>query len=193
MVEYGAEKLLRDAIVMPIYEGTSQIQALMAMKDTLGGVMKNPQAFFTGMAQARWRALSARDPLERRVAKLAQLSYAAQQHLLSRTATDKLKQVATEPVAEWREKLTRNWDPKKDFAHAMLHAERLIRILADQQITEILWDHAARFPERRGLLERYLERAEPRVRWLHDEITTTGDRLIGQLAELAAASLRKQA
>lgn len=193
MVEYGAEKLLRDAIVMPIYEGTSQIQALMAMKDTLGGVMKNPQAFFTGMAQARWRALSARDPLERRVAKLAQLSYAAQQHLLSRTATDKLKQVATEPVTEWREKLTRNWDPKKDFAHAMLHAERLIRILADQQITEILWDHAARFPERRGLLERYLERAEPRVRWLHDEITTTGDRLVGQLAELAAATLRKQA
>ncbi|MCA9802894.1 MAG: acyl-CoA dehydrogenase family protein, partial [Cyanobacteria bacterium HKST-UBA02] len=27
MTEYGAEKLLRDALVMPIYEGTSQIQA----------------------------------------------------------------------------------------------------------------------------------------------------------------------
>src|SRR5262249_44535586 len=27
MAEYGAEKLLRDAMVMPIYEGTSQIQA----------------------------------------------------------------------------------------------------------------------------------------------------------------------
>ena len=26
MREYGAEKLLRDAMVMPIYEGTSQIQ-----------------------------------------------------------------------------------------------------------------------------------------------------------------------
>jgi hypothetical protein len=25
--EYGAEKLLRDALVMPIYEGTSQIQS----------------------------------------------------------------------------------------------------------------------------------------------------------------------
>src|SRR4029453_15546156 len=41
--DYGAEKLLRDAMVMPIYEGTSQIQALMAMKDTLGGILKNPQ------------------------------------------------------------------------------------------------------------------------------------------------------
>src|SRR5690606_3215520 len=35
MKEYGAEKLVRDALVMPIYEGTSQIQSLMAMKDTL--------------------------------------------------------------------------------------------------------------------------------------------------------------
>jgi hypothetical protein len=33
--EYGAEKLLRDALVMPIYEGTSQIQSLMAMKDAM--------------------------------------------------------------------------------------------------------------------------------------------------------------
>lgn len=193
MVEYGAEKLLRDAIVLPIYEGTSQIQALMAMKDTLGGVMKNPQAFVTGMAQTRWRALSARDPLERRVAKIAQLSYSAQQFLLSRTATDKLKQVASEPMAEWKTKLTRNWDPKKDFAHAMLHAERLTKLLIDQLVTEVLWAQAVKFPERRPLLERYLERAEPRSRYLHDEITTTGDRLIGQLAELAAQAVRKGA
>ena len=59
--DFGAEKLLRDALVMPIYEGTSQIQALMAMKDTLGGILKNPQRFVRRGAQARWRALSARD------------------------------------------------------------------------------------------------------------------------------------
>jgi len=193
MVEYGAEKLLRDAMVMPIYEGTSQIQALMAMKDTLGGVMKNPQAFVTGMAQARWRSLSARDPLERRVAKIGLYAFTAVQHLLSRTATDKLKQVALEPIAEWKNKLTRNWDPKRDFAHAMLHAERLIKLLVDQQITEILWTQASRFPERRELLEKYVDRAEPRARFLYEEITTTGDRLIGQLADIAAEALKKRA
>ena len=41
--DYGAEKLLRDAMVLPIYEGTSQIQALMATKDALVGVLRNPQ------------------------------------------------------------------------------------------------------------------------------------------------------
>ncbi|MCA9570295.1 MAG: acyl-CoA dehydrogenase family protein, partial [Myxococcales bacterium] len=68
--EYGVEKLLRDAVVMPIYEGTSQIQSLMAMKDNLMGVVRNPRRFLRESAKARWNAMSARDPLEARVARL---------------------------------------------------------------------------------------------------------------------------
>src|SRR6185312_10130921 len=66
--EYGAEKLLRDALVLPVYEGTTQIQSLMAMKDTLLGIIKDPARFVRKQGQARWRAMSARDPLERAVA-----------------------------------------------------------------------------------------------------------------------------
>jgi hypothetical protein len=182
MKEYGAEKLLRDAMVMPIYEGTSQIQALMAMKDTLGAILKRPQAFFRKVAQTRWRALSAKDPLERRVARLQALSLGAQQHLVTRTATDKVRALAGRPLAEWRRALTRTWDPKRDFAHALLHAERLTRLLCDEAVCELLLEQARRFPERREVLERYLDRAEPRGRFLHDEITTTGARLLGTLA-----------
>jgi alkylation response protein AidB-like acyl-CoA dehydrogenase len=89
--EYLPEKLLRDALVMPIYEGTSQIQALMAMKDTLGAIIGNPQAFVRRMAQARWRSLSSRNSLERRVAQLQSLSFGAQQHLVLKTAGAKVK------------------------------------------------------------------------------------------------------
>ncbi len=43
------------------------------------------------------------------------------------------------------------------------------------------------FPDKgvmaKALLERYLERAEPRCRFLHDEILTTGDRLLALLSE----------
>jgi 3-(methylthio)propanoyl-CoA dehydrogenase len=181
MKEYGAEKLLRDAIVMPIYEGTSQIQALMAMKDTMSGILKHPQEFVTRAAQARWRSLSARDPFERRVAKLQVLSHGAIQHLMSRTATDKLRAVSNQPITEWARALRSKWDPKRDFAHAMLHAERLTKLLTDVAIAEVLLEQAEKHPDRRELLERHLERAEPRCRFLHDEITTTGDRLIGML------------
>ncbi|GMV40310.1 MAG: acyl-CoA dehydrogenase [Myxococcales bacterium] len=179
--EYGAEKLLRDAIVMPIYEGTSQIQALMAMKDALVGAMKRPQAFMRGLAQARWRAVSARDPLERRVAKLQALAFGAQQHLISRTALHKLRSLGGQPIGAWGQAL-KGWDPKRDFALAMLHAERLTRLLADVTAAEILLEQATAHPHRREVLERHLERAEPRDRWLHEEITTTGDRLLATLA-----------
>ncbi len=179
--DYGAEKLLRDALVMPIYEGTSQIQSLMAMKDTLGAILKNPQRFFTRGAQARWRSLSSRDSLERSVARLQVLSFQAQQHLIMRTAGDKLKSVKEHPIGQWPNRFLKNWNPKRDFAYAMLHAERLTRILCDEHIAEILLEQAKKHPERRELAEKWLERAEPRARFLVDEITTTGDRILRQL------------
>jgi alkylation response protein AidB-like acyl-CoA dehydrogenase len=182
ITEYLPEKLLRDALVMPIYEGTSQIQALMAMKDTLGAIIKNPQAFVRRMAQARWRSLSSRDPLERRVAQLQSLSYGAQQHLVLKTAGDKVKGLRGKPMADWTDELTKNWDPKRDFAFAMLHAERLIQLLCDTLIAELLLAQAKQHPERAELLERHLEKAEPRARYLHDQITTTGQRLLEKLS-----------
>jgi hypothetical protein len=174
-------------MVMPIYEGTSQIQALMAMKDTLGGILKNPQRFVRRGAQARWRSLSARDGLERAVARIATLSFQAQQQLIVRTAGDKLKATAQRPLAEWPRQLMRNWNPKRDFAYAMLHAERLTRVLVDEAVAELLWEQAKQDPARRELLERWVERAEPRCRHLVDEIASTGDRLLGKLRGRAVA------
>ncbi len=182
ITEFGAEKFLRDAVVMPIYEGTSQIQALMAMKDTLGAIIKNPQGFFTRVARTRWRARWARDPLERRVAGIQQLSLSVQQHLISRTVADKVRSLQGRPLSTWPEGFLKDWNPKRDFAFAMLHAERLTRLLADEAIVEVLLKQATAHPERKELLERYLERAEPRCRYLHEQITTTGERLLADLA-----------
>jgi alkylation response protein AidB-like acyl-CoA dehydrogenase len=189
MKDYGAEKLLRDALVMPIYEGTSQIQALMAMKDTLQGIMREPRAFVTRQAQARWRAFGP-DPLERKVARIQLLSMAAQSHLLTKTAQSKLQSLQGRPLGEWPKRFFKNWDPKRDFAYAMLHAERLARLLADEVIAETLLEQARRHPERRELCERFVERAEPRSRWLHDEITSNGERLLRQLGRVSDAEPR---
>jgi hypothetical protein len=193
ITEYLPEKLLRDALVMPIYEGTSQIQALMAMKDTLGGIIKNPQAFVRRMAQARWRSLSSRNPLERRVAQLQSLSFSAQQHLVLKTAGDKVKGLRGKPISDWSDELTKNWDPKRDFAYAMLHAERLIQLLGDTTIAELLLEQAQKHPERAEVLERHLERAEPKARYLHDQITTTGHRLLQKLSPEASEATSQAA
>ncbi len=189
MREYGAEKLLRDAAVLPIYEGTSQIQALMAMRDTLIGISKAPRTFAKRVMSARWRALSARDALERRVARVQQLSASAQQHLITRTFAARMKTLQGLPLHAWRRGLFEGWDPKRDFALALLHAERLTRLLADEAIVEVLLGQAQRHPERRPLLERYLDRAEPRARFCHDEITSRGQLTLARTAAPAAAQL----
>ena len=180
--EYLPEKLLRDALVMPIYEGTSQIQALMAMKDTLGGIIKSPQDFVRRLAQARWRSLSSRNPLERRVTQLQTVSLSAQQHLVLKTAGAKVRGLRGKPISEWSDELTKNWNPKRDFAFAMLHAERLTQILGDTVIAELLLEQTAKHPERDEVLERHLERAETRARYLLDRITSTGHRLLSRLS-----------
>lgn len=181
--EYGAEKLLRDSLVAPIYEGTSQIQSLMAMKDTLMEVLKNPQKFVRRSAQARWRSLSGRDPLERRVAKLQVGTNNAIQHILSRMAAGKLRGLGQQPVTDWPKVFRQSWDPKEDFAFALLHAERLTRMLADTLVCEILLKQSNKDKSRAEVLERYLERAEPRSRALLDEISTTGERMLKLLQD----------
>ena len=191
--EYLPEKLLRDALVMPIYEGTSQIQALMAMKDTLGAIIQNPKAFVRRMAQSRWRSLSSRNPLERRVAQLQAVSFSTQQHLVLKTAGTKMRGLRGKPIGDWSDELTKNWDPKRDFAHAMLHAERLIQLLGETTIAEILLAQSKEHPERAEILERHLERAEPKVRYLHDQITTTGERLLEKLSPGAAETASQAA
>lgn len=179
--DYGAEKLLRDAMVLPIYEGTSQIQSLMAMKDNLGRVLSNPQAFVTQLAQIKWRSVSAQDPLERRVAKLRATSMATVQSLLQRTATDKFREIRHLPFGQWKSAFVQ-MDPKRDFSFAMLHAERLTRILIDATVAELFFDQYTKHPEREDLLVRWLEKAEPRTKMLVDEIATTGERILRKLA-----------
>ena len=178
--EYGAEKLLRDSLVLPIYEGTTQIQALMATKDTLLQITKNPQDLVKGAAEARWRSISVRDPLERKVAKIQALCFGAQQSLISRVASGKIRALNGVPLSEWKSKFL-NWDPKADFAPALLHAERLTHILTDVAICEILLKQARKFPERRDLLERFVERALPRAQYNAEVISTTGARLLDKL------------
>jgi hypothetical protein len=107
----------------------------------------------------------------------------AQQYLFTKTAAGKLKTLGEIPVAQWKTALTEQWDPKRDFALAMLHAERLTKILADEAVAELLLEQSKAHPHRRDVLERWLARAELRSKALYEEITTTGDRILASLAE----------
>ncbi len=181
--DYEVEKLLRDALVLPIYEGTSQIQSLMALKDRLQGAIKDPARFLRRAALARVGGLSARDPLDRKLARLMSQQYSAMQHILTHIARDKWVWVHEKKVSEWTAAFLKDWDARRDFAFGLLHAERMTRILSEVAIAKVLVKQARRFPERRELAEKYLDKALPVVNFLHEEISLSGDRLLKKLQE----------
>ena len=176
--EYGAEKLVRDALGMPIYEGTSQIQSLMVMKDLLQDVMRAPQAFVSQIAQCRWRSLSSTDAMERRLARLEGMGLKATQTLLVRSASRKLKGV---PITRWTEQLFNDWDPKKDFSFALLHAEHLTQIWVQIEVAKLFADQASKHEERGKWLTLWMEQAEPLVKFNLEKIQVTGKSVLKRL------------
>ena len=191
--EFEIEKLVRDALVLPIYEGTSQIQSLMALKDQLQGALKDPAGFVRRFAQARIASISARDPLDRGLARMQAQVHGAMQHILTRIARNKWQRVSELKLTEWANAFLKQWDPRRDFSFGLLHAERFTRMLAEVAAAKVLVQQAHRFPERRELAEKYIERVSPVVARLHHEIMHTGDRLLAQLAGEQADSAQQSA
>jgi alkylation response protein AidB-like acyl-CoA dehydrogenase len=184
-VDYPPERFLRDALVLPVYEGTSQIQALMALKDNLGGAVKNPQRFLRKVAATKLAAITAIDPVERRVLKLESMALAAQQSILWRVAKSKWSGAVSGGFSNLLERLRKNWDPKRDFAFGQLHAEHLTELLTLSEVAKVLWQQAQRHPARMELVLGWLDRHETRVQYLYECITTTGDRVLEKLASAA--------
>jgi hypothetical protein len=195
IVETGAEKILRDALVIPVYEGTSQIQSLMALKDNLQAAMRNPARFLSDTATARLESYSARTELERGEAKLRAHALSAMQTIVMRIAADKLGDVRGRPLGEWKSAFMKDWDPSRDFSFGLLHAERLTKLLSWSAIAETLVRQAhdvkgtADYEERATLALRFIERFEPRARGVLGEIEATGGSLIGRVLARPAKKL----
>ena len=131
--EFGAEKLLRDALVLPIYEGTSQIQSLMAMKDTLLGIVKRPRAFVAKLGRGAVAGAVGARSARARASRASRPSRCRRSSTSSRAPPPASS--ARSPTCRSRSgsaSSRKEWDPKRDFALAMLHAERLTRLLADE-------------------------------------------------------------
>jgi len=181
--DYLIEKYVRDAYVTTIYEGTSEIQSLMVLKDQLQKAMKDLPEFLRVSAQSRVQSLLARDPLKRKLASLQSKGYGAMQHILARIAKNKWSYVTNKKLTEWSHAFFTDWDAKRDFGFGRLHAKRLTRILSEIAIARVLVKQAEQFPERRELAERFLDRAAPVVNWMYDEIYHTGDSVLEKLAD----------
>jgi alkylation response protein AidB-like acyl-CoA dehydrogenase len=138
--DYDVERHYRDALILPIYEGTSQIQALMSLKDQARWATERPWRLWTGA-----------------------VSVEATPDMLG----DGVRDLASEYNRTLRYVL-RHRGP--DLAFAKLQAERLTAMLAYTRAAEALAAHGPASARHRRLAERFVVRALPLLRMHGDII-----------------------
>jgi hypothetical protein len=161
--EYGVERHYRDALILPIYEGTSQIQALMSLKDQVKWAVERPWRLLAGPVRAEAPSDTLGDALrEMAVEYNRAFRYVTRQSV---RLADLVRAVAGRPAELDQDRL----------ANARLMAERLTVMLAYVRAAEALGAHAGASAGRRRLAERFVHRSLPLVR-MHGEIVRSGDR-----------------
>jgi hypothetical protein len=161
--DYDVERHYRDALILPIYEGTSQIQALMSLKDQARWLFERPWRLLTGAVAVEAGA----DVLGDGVRDLAAEYNRTLRRLLLRSVG--LGRIAAGLAGRGRSAAA----GEEDFALARLHAERLTAMLAYTRAAEALAAHARASARHRALAERFVSRALPLVR-MHGEIAREG-------------------
>jgi alkylation response protein AidB-like acyl-CoA dehydrogenase len=152
---YDVERFLRDSLILPIYEGTSQIQSLMATKDLLKAIVRDPRSLLVPGGHSPWLIAARFDGEIGRIYRSALRSFGA---AVSWLMVDLGRQVGPRRAAQlMRGKSTELEDA--DLAYVLLSAERLTQMLAYLHIGRLLAQQAQRWPARRPLAERFLRRA----------------------------------
>jgi alkylation response protein AidB-like acyl-CoA dehydrogenase len=160
--EYGVERHYRDALILPIYEGTSQIQALMSLKDQVRWAFERPWRVVTGAVSVEAPA----DVLGDGVREMAAEYNRALRYVLGQTVG---------VVGALKAAAGRGRPEPNELGYALLHAERLAAMLAYARAAEALAAHAAASAARKALAERFVGRAVPLVR-MYGELVRSGDR-----------------
>lgn len=143
--EYPAERLWRETIIYPIYEGTSQIQSLMVLKDTLKVVAREPARFLSSLAGAWAESKVTRDPLKAQLLKARHELNRAIGAILLSILRDKfnadLESLKEQKARDFLKNLSLElMTTDTDMTVPFLHAERLTRVACDYYALKCMVD-----------------------------------------------------
>lgn len=167
MTEYGVERLHRDSFGALLYEGTSQIQALMAMKDFIKAMMKDPAKFVQSlvashpigslMSESEYgRSFSGiKYEFRKNVVGLVMRCFKPELSLSERSFKETIAQINQVFRREY-------WEEVGRFDKLMVHAETLCQALAYCETLGVLARHATKDSARGDLYYRYLKLVSPR-------------------------------
>ncbi len=161
MREYDAERFHRDSFGPLLYEGTTQIQALMAMKDLMKIIFKNPRKFFGELfyPKAIGKIVLAKNEFE----KIEfELQHEFKKNLAKLLLFTLKPQIDKEHGIENLFKL-KSWQDEKGINRLMTHAETLLQSLSYLETLSVLSKHASKDSSRGDLFHRYYQLVRPRL------------------------------
>lgn len=174
MEEYDVERLHRDSFGALLYEGTSQIQALMAMKDFIKGVMRQPGKFVQSLVTSHPISTLINDSeidrsqssityeFRKNVATLLIRSFKPELSLSERGFLDTLSQMKQVFRKEY-------WKEPDRFDRLMTHAETLCQAMSYRETLKVLAQHATKDDSRSSLYFSYLKLVKPRLQAIYTD------------------------
>jgi hypothetical protein len=170
MQEYEAERIHRDSFAPLLYEGTSQIQALMAMKDLLKYVMKNPSKFV--------QSLLGTSPIVNLFKSgETEKNFTSTNYRFKKELTKLLLKCLSpgmdisDPAQMVAFFQSKNWLNEKSIEKVMIHAETLTQALAYVETLRVLAKHASKDQSRVKLFHDYLQLVTPRFEGIYADWT----------------------
>ncbi len=169
MKEYPVERIHRDCFGSLLYEGTSQIQALMAMKDFVKKVMKNPSGFVKNMMASSPIGLLTEQNEFKKIYVQHQYDFHKKfSGLILRCFLP--EKGLLENLTELNQFFSREyWQDSQKLEKVMIHAETLCQALSLLETIKVLGVQAKRDSSRKALFERYLVLAKPRLEAIYQD------------------------
>ena len=160
--EYPVERYHRDSFGPLLYEGTSQIQALMALKDTMKVVMRDPKKFFTSMffKHPSTAILSGENHWSR---EFKSIYFKFKKNFVG-LVINCLK------PDDWKNVFDpKQWQQEDRFEQLMIHAETICWALSYTETLRILCDHANKDESRVELFDRYVRLVVPKLEAIYTD------------------------
>ena len=162
MEEYNIERYHRDSFGPLLYEGTSQIQALMALKDLMKFIIKDPGTYFSHLFFG-----GIISPLERLPQHKAVEDFSSLGRKLKRKITKLIYRTLRPKGMDFFK--ASKWTEEEKVERLMIHAETICEGLSYLETLRVLAKHASMDEDRNKLYFDYKVLVLPRLtRIYHD-------------------------
>jgi len=170
MKEYEVERIHRDCFGALLYEGTSQIQALMALKDYVKKVTQNPTRFLQSMVAAHPVGNLTEKNEFKKIYLGLQYEFQKEWSKLLLACFKNPNSSLLDTLTHFNQLFSKEyWQDSDKLDKLMTHAETLCQALSMLEIVKVLGKHANKDSSRAGLFHRYLLLAKPRLHGIYKD------------------------